>query len=440
MAGIAAAMELVDLGTNPILVESRPYLGGRLRSFVHRETGDEIDNGRHLLMGCYHETFGMLKRLGTDNLVTLQKALRVEFRTTDDSNNLLSSPSWFPAPLSTLIGMLRLQQLSFAERWGLVRLGLHLKLSEPYNHETVEQYLNRLGQSKKTQERLWNPLVIATLNTRSEEASAQLFAAVMRLAFLSGGDDSKLALPRAGLSHLIAPAEDYITSRGGSIYTGRFVAQIKSLDKGWNVFLRDGEVLHSSTLLSALPWHEASTLLAEYLPQYQEDQGVKDDQVGSLPHNPIVSLYLWFDDVLEEIPTFSAMLGTQVEWMFNRRKISGEKNHRFPGLLECVVSAADKIVELDNKELVAIAEKDLRATFPELGRAKLIASQVVKEKRATFHASSKINALRPVPGCLSDGLFIAGDWTATGLPGTIEGAVRSGRIAAKEMHREKVYH
>ena len=433
MAGIAAAMELADRGASPILVESRPYLGGRVRSFIHQETGDEIDNGRHLLIGCYHKTFDLLRKLGTDDLVTIQPALRVEFRTTDNSDDTLISPSWLPPPLHVLAGMFRLKQLSFRERAGLLRVGLDVKRKGPHENETVAQYLGRLDQSKRTQQRLWSPLVIATLNTRPEEASARLFAAVMRLAFLSKPHDSKLAIPRVGLSRLIAPGEEYITSRGGRIFSGRFVAHIVRIAKEWEVHLRDGMVLRTSTVLSALPWRESSTLLGEHLPRLQKGPS-PSPYPGEFPrHNPIVSVYLWFDRSLEEMPEFNAMLGTQVEWMFNRRKISGEKNQRFPGLLECVVSAADTLVELDNGEIVAIAEKELRAAFRELEGANLIASQVVKEKRATFHASPDINKARPVPGSLGSGLFVAGDWTATGLPGTIEGAVRSGLIAARQI-------
>ncbi|MGE3801605.1 MAG: hydroxysqualene dehydroxylase HpnE [Candidatus Kapaibacterium sp.] len=424
VAGIAAAMELADAGCKPILIESRPYLGGRVRSFVHRETKEEIDNGRHLLMGCYHTTLNLLNRLGTRHHIFLQPALRVEFRDSDGSSDILSAPPWLPSPLNVLVGMMGLRKLSLRERLSLIRVGLQAKRKVPDEGETVTEYLLRLGQSSRVQERLWNPLVIATLNTKPEEASARLFVEVLRLAFLSSGDDSKLAFSHVGLSQLLSPAQEYIVSRGGDVLLGCFASHVSRDGEGWHVGLRDGRTFDTPTLLSALPWHEFSTLFD------------KNDQGTSPPrHNPIISLYLWFDSVGDELPDFSAMLGTSVEWIFNRRKILGNAEGETSALIECVISAADDICRMENSRIAAVVEGELRRAFPSLRSARLSAVQVIKEKRATFAATPFVQAMRPKPGYYSDGLFIAGDWTATGLPGTIEGAARSGVAAAQSLQR-----
>ena len=426
VAGIAAAMELADAGCKPILIESRPYLGGRVRSFVHRETNEEIDNGRHLLMGCYHTTLNLLDRLGTGHHISLQPALRVEFRDSDGSLDILSAPSWLPSPLNVLVGMMGLRRLSLRERLGLIRVGLQAKREMPDKAETVTEYLLRLGQSSRVQERLWNPLVIATLNTKPEEASARLFVEVLRLAFLSSGDDSKLAFSHVGLSQLFSPAREYIASRGGDVLLGCFASHVSRNGEEWHVELRDGRTFDTPTLLTALPWGEFSTLFNKNI------QGIFPPR-----HNPIISLYLWFDSVGGELPDFSAMLGTSVEWMFNRRKIVGDREGESPALIECVISAADDICRMENSRIIAVVEEELRRAYPSLRSTPLLTAQVIKEKRATFAATPSVETIRPRPGYYSDGLFIAGDWTATGLPGTIEGAVRSGVAAARSLQRGK---
>lgn len=430
VAGIAGAVHLAETGVAPILIESRPYLGGRVRSFRHSQTGDEIDNGQHLLMGCYHETLRLLERIGTRGLVELQPALRVEFRDTEGTAYALAAPPLLPSPLNVAAAMLRFTPLSLRERFALLRTGLEGMARTPPAEETVATYLNKLGQSARARTWLWDPIVLATLNTIPEEASAQLFTQVLRLGFMGGGDDSKLALPRAGLSTLLAPAEEFITSRGGRVITGNPVRRVEHVDaeKGlWRVHLRNGETMETQQLLSALPWRSFRSLFASILPDLPAI-------ACALPHNPIISLYLWFDKSLDPVPQFCAMIGTTVQWVFNRRKIVGEENPAFPGLLACVISAPEEQALQDDKELCRLVEAELRSAFPQLRTANVVASLVITEKQATFAATPSAEALRPPPGELLPGLFIAGDWTATGLPGTIEGGVRSGIRAAEGVN------
>lgn len=429
VAGIAAAVHLAERGTAPILVESRPYLGGRARSFRHAETGDEIDNGQHLLMGCYHETLRLLEHLGTRPLLDLQPALRVEFRETNGTAHLLSAPRFLPSPLNVAAGMLRFAPLSLRERLGLLRTGLSAMAHTPPADESVAAYLTRLGQSARARTWLWDPIVLATLNTSPEQGSARLFTQVMRLGFMGLGDNSKLALPRTGLSGLFSPAEAFITARGGTVITGnqiRRVDTVEGKEGRWRVHLRSGENIETSALISALPWRSFRSLLAPHLPELPAI-------VHPIEHNPIISLYLWFDSPLETIPPFCALIGTTVQWVFNRRTIIPEQNPQFPGLLACVISAPEHSAPHGTATLLRIAETELRAAFAELNNTRLLTSLAITEKHATFAATPQVEALRPPPGEVCSGLFLAGDWTSTELPGTIEGAVRSGLAAARQI-------
>ncbi|MBS1912480.1 MAG: FAD-dependent oxidoreductase [Bacteroidetes bacterium] len=429
VAGIAAAVGLVSRGIPPILLESRPYLGGRVRSFVHERTGDEIDNGQHLLMGCYHGTFRLLETIGTRNLIRLQPTLSVEFRDADGRRSLLHAPNAVPSPLDVLIGMLRLQTLSLRERAALVRIGLALMVRTPRAEETVQEYLVRHGQSTNTQQRIWDPIAIATLNTPTRDASALLFANVMRLAFLGRGDDSHLAFPRAGLSRLLEPANAYVAAHGGSIRLGTTVTSITEHVEGsqtrYEIGVKDGPPIVARTIIAALPERALRPLLPAGSPPVSR---LPAD--GAMGYAPIVSLYLWYDRPLTNLPEFAALIGTNVQWMFNRRRIDGSQNDMFPGLLSCTISAAFEESATAIELIVATADRELRGAFPEMAGARLMESQVIKEKQATFAATPAAQRAREGTSMHHGGFVLAGDWTTTDLPATIEGAVRSGWRAA----------
>ncbi len=427
--GIAAAVRLALQGMRPLLIESRPYLGGRARSFIHRNTGDEIDNGQHLMMGCYHATFALLEQLGTRDLVDLQPALRVEFREPGGARAVLAAPGFLPSQLGVMAAMLRLGGLSGRERRALLAVGVNVRLKTPGPDETTRQYLNRLGQSPRAQERLWDPIIIATLNTPPQRASARLFAEVMRRAFLGPGTDSQLAFPRTGLSQLIDPAREFIESRGGRVMTGMTITGLHRLPESYLVKLKDHPEIETGHVIAALPWRQLRPLLHGITAYEQEHTTAKPEYI------PIVSIYLWYDRNPAELPVFAAMLGTQVQWMFNRRKMGTPPNPAFPGLIACTISAAFSQSAATGKEVAEMADRELRETFPELRDARLLDALVIKEKHATFAATPAVAQGRPGTrtGPSSPGYYLAGDWTDTGLPATIEGAAQSGFAAADAL-------
>lgn len=425
MAGIAAAVALARAGRKPTLVESRPYLGGRTRSFLHEASGDEIDNGQHLMMGCYRSTFELLQALGTRHLVEIEPALRVEFRDADGSRDLLIAHPSLPSPIDVFAGMMRLRRISLRERLSLARIGLSLRLRTPPATETVGDYLRRHGQSTRLQERLWNPITIATLNTPPEAASARLFVEVMRRAFLGRREDSHLAFATAGLSRLLAPAADYIESRGGSVMIGNPITAVERDEHGYRISLKDGEALTTSTVVSTLPPRALHPILRN-----KEMQAKLLPEPAGFTYAPIVSLYLWYDRDIPSLPMFSALIGTQVQWMFNRRKIDAAKGDRYPGLLSCTISAAFEEAPSNSDQVIAMADRELRGALPELRDAQLLDGIVVKEKHATFAATPAAELLRRTSATEFPGFYLAGDWTNTGLPATIEGAAQSGFAAA----------
>lgn len=430
MAGIAAAVALARDGRRPILIESRPYLGGRTRSFIHRGTGDEIDNGQHLMMGCYRATFHLLSLLGTLPLVQLQPALRVEFRDPDGRPAVLEAPQGLPSPLDVLIGMLRLGGFNLREQLALLRPGLGALLGRISPEETVREYLDRLGQSPRLQQRLWEPIIIATLNTPPNRASARLFAEVMRRAFLGRRNDSRLAFPGPGLSRLIDPAHEYIERLGGTVMIGTPATSIERGQQGFIVRLKEEAPVQTATLIAALPWRALESIASQELVD-----AIRPAPGPEHEYAPIVSLYLWYDRDPADLPAFAALLGTSVQWMFNRRKLGTPPNAAFPGLLSCTISAAYTESTMTEQEMLALADRELRAAFPELQSARMMDGLVIREKHATFAATPEVEMRRPGSRTAIPGFHIAGDWTATGLPATIEGAVQSGFEAAEIVGR-----
>ena len=425
LAGIAAAMAMAEPDARPILLESRPWLGGRVRSFVHEGSGDEIDNGRHLITGAYEATLQLCEKLDTRRFLQEERGLRVEFRETDGTPRNLRAARYLPPPLDVAVGLLRIGGLSNTMRMTLLSILPKLARPRPNDAESAADWLVRIGVTPALRRRLFDPMIIATLNTAPENASATLFAAVLRLAFLKGGRAASLIVPTAGLSRLVAPAVAYIEERGGEV---RLATTVRGLEREasdrWIVATSKGEIA-TDHVVSALPWHGAARLLGDHL----------DDLAFAPPvaeHNPIISLYLWFDRPLPRVPRFCALLDTRLEWVFDRRKIEGgtKAGSERSGLLEGVLSDAGDLLGRSDEEIVADCARELRSALPEIGNAAVVDALVIREKRATFAATPEIERMRPKPGRIADGLSICGDWTATGLPGTIEGAIRSGLTAA----------
>jgi zeta-carotene desaturase len=426
LSGLSTAADLASRGFSVLVLERNQHLGGRAYSFIDEETGEEIDNGQHLMMGCYHETRWLLRTIGSDHLADLQPNLHIEFRHPESGSSSFSCPS-LPGPLHLLAGLLRLKSLSFPDRLKLLRVGLELHKSpetiEPLIASfTVHQWLDSLGQSDANKKYLWDIIAVGSLNGDPKVVSAVLFYRVLRAAFLGGRANSSFLIPRVGLSRLFdEPVLRYIASNNGEVLRGCAVerlitegARVKS------VHCSDGVNRQASAFVSAVPWYALPNLLPPNEPSVRA--------ANQLTAAGILSIHLWFDGtVMEE--DFVALLDSTVQWVFNRSIIQGASASSGQSLA-LTVSDADHLVEKEADELVALAVEDLRRVFPRVGMARVVRSVVLKEKRATFSQRPDIEPLRPPCTTSMENLFLAGDWTNTGYPATIEGAVISGRKAA----------
>jgi hydroxysqualene dehydroxylase len=421
-AGLSAATALAERGARVLVLEARPTLGGRATAFTDPATGERVDNGQHVLFGCYHETFRFLRRIGTAASVRLQSRLAVGVIDRNGRRSRLTCPSLLP-PFHLVAGIMRWDALEWRDRLAALRMGRAISRAPHTGHSdgTVRQWLLRNGQTNRLIELLWEPLAVAALNEAIDVAAAAPFARVLAGLFGRSPRDSALAIPLKPLDELYAsPAKRFIEDRGGEVRTNA-VTRIHS-DDGLRVTSK-GEAIVAPAVVCAVPWHAVPDVLVDATGPLA---GVVD-AARRTAASPIVTVNLWLDrDVTGE--TFIGLPGRTMQWIFDKRMLFGEDASH----LSLVSSGADRVVGLANDQLVALALEELRAALPAAAGAAVKRAVVVREKRATFSVAPG-QPRRPPTDSGVRGLYLAGDWIETGLPATIESAVVSGHLAAEAI-------
>jgi hydroxysqualene dehydroxylase len=435
-AGLAAAVDLAEAGRQVLLLERRSFLGGRAYSFKDKVTGDTIDNGQHLMMGCYHNTLSFLKKIGAHDKLKIQANPRVDFLY-ESGDGVVRCASFkcppLPAPLHLLGGLANLKTIGWSDRIKALRVGLELRRLNGDRAGladiTVRQWLNRLGQPERIQRRFWDVVALATLNESPDVASADMFARVLDQAFLHAKRDSALIISKVGLSDLYTEdARMFIESRGGEVMLNADVAQIEFAGNGAaGVVLRNGQRIEAEKIVSAVP-HSA---LARMLAEESVSANRSFHQLDRFSFAPIVSINLWFEKTITDLE-FAGLLDSPIEWIFNKNAIAGEtvgkRQH-----LALVISGAHEAAMKAKGELIELASGEVARFFPAARRQRPVHAFVVREQEATISHSAGTARLRPRQRTDVSNLFLAGDWTDTGLPATIEGAVWSGQECARAI-------
>lgn len=434
ISGLSAAVELSTQGCKVLILEQRQNLGGRVYSFVDTVTGDIVDNGQHLMMGCYHATRRYLKIIGTEHLAHLQGALRIDFLHPKGLQSAFTCPA-LPAPVHVFAGLLGFKAVPLSDRWKMLKVAMNLiSTSQAKEREldqmTADEWLTQMGQSKMSRKHLWDVITIGALNNYPQNASALMLFRVLRAAFFGKRQNSSLLIPRVGLSKLfVVPAVQLIRKHGGTVQIG---IQVKSFDfdkeRITSVRTSDGKKFRAKTYISAVPWYEFE--------RFKLTTHTKQSKKFLFHSSPIIAIHLWLDREVTDLE-FAAMLETRVQWIFNKTKLLQAVKPMSSGAgrqyLSLVISGAQEFVGLSKEQLVKIATEDLRLVLPQARNAKVVHSIVIKEKRATFTPQPELETLRPDTRTDFLNLFLAGDWTDTGYPATIEGAVSSGKKAAAQL-------
>jgi hydroxysqualene dehydroxylase len=422
VAGLAAGSAAAERGARVLVLEARGQLGGRATAFTDRETGELVDNGQHVLFGCYHETFRFLRRVGAEENVRVQPTLEVPYVDATGRRSVLRCPAW-PPPLHLLGGILRWDALPLSEKLGTLRLApalLRRDFRLKSEATTVSQWLTRRGQHGRIREWLWEPLAIAALNESPDEAAAVPFVRVLQLMFGGARRDASIALPVKPLHETYAlPARRFIESHGGEVRVNA-LARVRVRDGRVEGVEVRGTPIAGDRVIAAVPWFALDTLFAgDTLPLR-----TTIEDAARMTSRPIVTVNLWYDREVMEEP-FVALPGRTIHWIFDKRHAFGERASH----LSLVTSAADALLASDSRELIDRAAREVAGALPGAARATLVRGAVVREKRATFSLAPGQPPRPPVETPVRN-LLLAGDWIETGLPGTIESAAIAGHRAA----------
>jgi squalene-associated FAD-dependent desaturase len=428
-AGLAAAAALVDAGQAVTLIEATKHGGGRSRSFDDKVLGREIDNGQHLVMGCYSETQIFLERIGQQSTgIHYQPNLAVKMLTPGGKEVDIRCPP-LPAPLHLAAGLMGMRGVGILHRLSALRAGLLLRgeVRRPDDNETCDAWLERMGQTRTMRNVFWEPLIWAVLNDDPLVASAAMLVAVLEQAFMGERAGSRLGVPRLPLSKLyVNHGLEYLRKKGMDTRMG---APVRSFDideesgRICGVTLRGGETLRASKVISAVP----PGVLLELIPETSRNHLVFQD-VARLESSPIVNLWARLRRPLFDQP-FVGLVGSPLHWLFDRDRIEG-KTHADGTLVCATISGARGFLEDDSEVLRELFVGELGRYFPKTP-IDVLGFRVIKEKRATISHAAGTYQRRPPVRSPIPGLFLAGDWVRTGLPATIESAVQSGHTAAR---------
>jgi zeta-carotene desaturase len=409
LAGLAAAAALGRDGWEVDLFEARPFLGGRATSYAVPAGGEEvpetIDNCQHVLLRCCVNLLDFYQRLGMRERIAFYR----EFYFIEPGGRIsVLKRGRLPAPLHFTGSFLRMKCFSAADKLAIARALLALR-PERTRRKDLDQismldWLNQKRQTPHAIDRFWRQVLVSAINEDLDRMAAIHGFQVFWLGFLSSADGYEMGIPSIPLGQLYT-ADAW---RGMPNVRLHLRSTVERIDAGG--FFVEGKALAADRYICALPFEKLAAL------------GLA---APDLEHSPITGVHLWFDREVTTLP-HATLLERTMQWMFNKDR------GRY---LQLVVSASRDLTALSRKEIVDIAVGDLRLFFPRVHDANLVKAHVVKEQRATFSAAPGTERLRPGTESSIGNLFMAGDWTRSGWPATMEGAVRSGYMAAEAVAR-----
>lgn len=417
LSGLASAVLLAKNNCKVTLLESSPKLGGRTYSRYDSKKKFTYDNGQHLLMSCYDHTLQYLKLIGTDNKISVINNIFVQFINRTGESFYLSGES-YPYPLNLLKAILTYKALSLSERLSAIKLLVKLKFADLKNLKeiTVSEWLINNSQTGNSFQALWEILVLAMLNTSSDIASAGSFAAVLKEIFISRTDGYKFITPQVGLSELLVDdALKFIENREGEIKFSERVQNLFYSDKNISkIETAKGSYENFDYIISAVPIYA----LYKILPEFRVTGLLKPD------YRPILSVFIK-TDTKKYKQKYYALLNSPVQWVFvHENKLS------------IVISNAENLVDYSKDSLEKLIFDEMEIHFKVFKRSDAEEIVIIKEKRATFVPTPEFESARLNIKSPFNNLILAGDWTNTGLPSTIESAVKSGFDAAKQILRQ----
>ena len=429
IAGLSAACALADAGFQVTVFERRPFVGGRASSYEYPSTGEVVDNCQHVLFGNCTNLLDFYRRIGVledirwfDRLTLIEPGgRRSEFY-----------PSALPAPLHASWSFLRAPALSLADKLAIARaMSSFAATLPPDGSQNFADWLRQHRQTDGAINRFWKPVLVSALNEDLDRISVHYAAKVVQDFFLKSPTAGKMGVPTLPLSDLYSEATTHIESRSGRVLLRQSIDGVVRDRNG--VLTQGPKQQRFDFVVLAVPYQS----LGKLLPAENGAGGLGTElrsQLSRFESSPITGIHLWFDREITELP-HAALLDRTIQWMFQKSKLQPQRERRVSAgsYLELVVSSSKSLVELGRQDIIALAMRELTEFFPTVSSAKLVKATVIKEMNAGYSAMPGADSYRPHSRSPWSRIFLAGDWTATGWPATMEGAVRSGYKAAEAI-------
>lgn len=421
LAGLAAATALAAHGRRVTILEARNRLGGRASSFRDLASGQLVDTCQHVSMGCCTNLAHFFRTLGVSALIEPQPCLY--FMTPDRRLSRFRSSSW-PAPFHLARSFMAAHYLTPLEKlriaYGLACLQCGSEDDPPF-----QDWLDRHAQTPRTVERFWGLVLVSALNEVPERIGLRYARKVFLDGFLRHRRGFEVELPRVPLGRLYGDElQGWLARHGVELRLNvgvKFIAV--AADRVERIELRDGTSLKADAFVAAVPFDR----LLDMLPGEVVDAHSSFRDLRQLETSPITSVHLWHDGPILDLPHV-VLIGCAGQWVFNRGEVAPGEHY-----IQVVVSAARQFRRLGQDEVQGLIVAEVNRLFPKAAAARLLRARVITEHAATFSAVPGVDRYRPGQASPLFNLFLAGDWTDTGWPATMEGAVRSGYLAAEKV-------
>ena len=456
LAGLAASVALAEAGWRVRVFEQRPFLGGRATSYVLPD-GEHVDNCQHVTLGCCTNLEDFYRRAGSADKIKFFD--RLVFLDPQGRRGEIGA-GFLPAPFHMTGSFATFQPVTMKDKLAIARAMFEIVRGRGHTDDldeaggiTMAEWLRRRKQTRGAIERFWRVVLVSALDEELERTDARYGVEVFWKAFLSNRQGYRMGVPIVPLADLYAGCKEFIERRGGEVQLRATVralnivevAEADQPEKGANLppataaastlagVLLDGREEVADAYIFALP-HGA---LTQILPEKIKQQYPELKNIENIHDAPITGVHFWFDREVMREP-FVTLLDTSTQWIFNKTALygGGGKNRNCKGqYLQLVISASYDLLQKPRQEIIDLCLKEVRQALPAARSAQLMKATVIKEAAATFSPEPGVDRWRPAQATAVKGMFLAGDWTATGWPSTMEGAVRSGYLAAEAVLR-----
>lgn len=432
MAGLAASAALAKAGVTVTLLERKPFIGGRAYSYQHPSLAEEVDS-QHIVLGCCTNFVNLCEQAGIAEKLRWYESIPLLEPATPERPTRRSdiAPGMLPAPSHATMSFLRAHMLGPADKIAVARGLMHFLRGYPETDaEPFSHWLQRTQQTERAIRHFWEPVVLAALNDGFERSSTRYVGKVLHEMLLRNPEGVRFGIPTEPLTSFFGAFLKLAERHGAVAHMRTGVDALQPLPGGgWRVLTGEGSIVEAEQVVLALPF-EQTTRVLQGLPASEPVTAVLKS-LTHFSHAPITTIHLWFDRAVTDLAT-AGLLDTRIQWMFNKSLI--RRSDPAQGqYLELTISGSFPELSMSREAILQPAFEELAGFFPAVRSAKLLKAGVLKEARATFSVVPGLDAYRPVADALGSGLFLAGDWTRTGWPATMEGGVRSGRLAAETM-------